>query len=216
MKEKYIALTFDDGPNTTTTLDIIDKLIKYSVPASFFVVGDNIDSDSEIAMKKAFSAGCEIQNHSKTHSAFPSLSDDKIREELAFTDEKVISAVGVKPGFFRPPYIAVDDRVLALKEHILIAGIGAEDWLDTVDAKMRAERIINNIYPGGIILLHDAKGNYMTADALDIIIPTLKDMGYTFVTISGLFEKCGVTPKHGIVYSNVYQEGIYELPYPYT
>ena len=43
---KYIALTFDDGPNSTTTNEVIDKLEKYGIVASFFLVGNNIDDES--------------------------------------------------------------------------------------------------------------------------------------------------------------------------
>ena len=66
--DKIAALTFDDGPNTVTTPQVLDILEKYGVPASFFVCGKNIDPESGEVMKRAVKLGCEIQNHSRAHS----------------------------------------------------------------------------------------------------------------------------------------------------
>lgn len=71
---KYIALTFDDGPNATTTNDVIDKLEKYDIVASFFLIGNNINDESAKAVKRAYDLGCEINNHSRTHSNMTELS----------------------------------------------------------------------------------------------------------------------------------------------
>ncbi|HAM69998.1 MAG TPA: hypothetical protein DCP68_10365, partial [Ruminococcus sp.] len=66
--KKLIALTFDDGPNTTTTNDVLDLLAEYDAKASFFLIGDNINSASAASVKRAYDMGMEIDNHSKTHS----------------------------------------------------------------------------------------------------------------------------------------------------
>ena len=58
---KYIALTFDDGPNATTTNDVIDKLEKYDIVASFFLIGNNINDESAKAVKRAYDLGCEME-----------------------------------------------------------------------------------------------------------------------------------------------------------
>ena len=65
---KQIALTFDDGPNATTTVQVLEKLKKYNVRASFFLIADNITEESAKVARQAFDMGCEINNHSKTHS----------------------------------------------------------------------------------------------------------------------------------------------------
>ena len=62
-----IALTFDDGPNNTTTVQVLDLLDKYQVRASFFLVGNNINESTADTVKRAYDMGCEINNHSKTH-----------------------------------------------------------------------------------------------------------------------------------------------------
>ena len=87
-----------------------------------------------------------------------------------------------------------------------IAGIGAQDWLDEVSAEERAQRILDAVKDGDIILLHDMEGNTATVNALDTIIPELISRGFELVTVGGLFAAKGVTPKRGVVYSNVLQE----------
>ena len=88
-------------------------------------------------------------------------------------------------------------------EKYVICGNGAEDWLDEISAEERSKRIIEQARSGMVILLPDMEGNFRTVQALDTIIPELKKQGYTFVTVSDLFAKCGVTPQHGKIYTNV-------------
>lgn len=200
MGKKLCALTFDDGPNTDTTPLVLEKLRKYGITATFFIVGNNIDEDSEQVVKEASEMGCEICNHSRTHSAMPELSAEDIRAEIEFTSGEIERITGKRPKFFRPPYIAVNSTMYENIDLTFIAGIGAEDWLPEVTAEERAEKIFAQIKDGAVILLHDMSGNTPTVEALDIIIPALKEE-YEFVTVSKLFELSGVTPKKGIVYS---------------
>lgn len=207
--KKHIALTFDDGPNTETTPQVLKKLEKYGIPASFFLVGDNITAESAEVSRAAFGQGCEICSHSRTHSAMPELTAEQIRAEIEFTDGKIREITGAAPRFFRPPYIAVNDVMLDNIDKIFIAGIGAEDWLDEVTAEMRAEKILAQAKNGSIILLHDMQGNSKTVAALDLMIPALHNDGYEFLTVSELFAAEGIEPKRGIIYSNVLQTEMY-------
>ncbi len=195
IEKKYIALTFDDGPNTTTTNDVLDVLEKYNIVASFFLIGNNINSETEASVKRAYDMGCEIGNHSKTHSNMIEFSAEEITSEIDYVNDYVEKITGERPKFFRPPYISVNDRMLETIEMPFIAGFGANDWEDRIPAAKRAEMILRQAKNGGIILLHDMQGNDKTVEALDTIIPELKAQGYEFVTVSGLFEALGVTPK---------------------
>lgn len=201
--EKIIALTFDDGPNTVTTPQILDIIQKYNVPASFFVCGNNITSESCAVMVRAAGLGCEIQNHSQTHSDMTGMSSDEIRAEVDFTSDKIEEAVGVRPRFFRPPYIAVNEKMHEVIDLTFICGLGAEDWLDEVSAEERCKRIISQAEDGLVILLHDMAGNEKTVKAIDMIIPELQRQGYKFVTVSQLFEIKNVVPKRGEMYTIV-------------
>lgn len=211
MAEKIIALTFDDGPNTTTTVQVLEKLAKHGVTASFFVVGNNITEDSAPVMKRAFDMGCEVHNHSRSHSAMPELSAEEIAAEVDYTDAEVYEVTGQHTRLFRPPYIAVNDVMFDTVDMPFIAGIGCEDWMPEVTAQMRAEKILAQAKDGDIILLHDAAGNIQTVEALDIIIPELKERGFRFVTATELFREKDVpmTAAARKVYTNVLQTEVW-------
>ena len=139
---KYIALTFDDGPNATTTNDVIDKLEKYDIVASFFLIGNNINDESAKAVKRAYDLGCEINNHSRTHSNMTELSAEDIRAEFEYTDERVYEITGEHTKFFRPPYISVHQIVFDNIDVPFIAGIGAKvDRLDRHKAAINGSMI---------------------------------------------------------------------------
>ncbi len=206
---KYIALTFDDGPNTTTTNEVLDKLEKYDITASFFLIGNNITDDSAKAVKRAYDMGCEINNHSRSHSNMTELSAEEIQAEYDYVDEKVFEITGEHTRFFRPPYIAVRQIMFDNIDAPFIAGIGANDWEERVTAEKRAKTILKQAKDGDIILLHDMEGNSATVEALDTIIPELQAQGYRFVTVSELFEAKGISPDMEKVYTNVTQQNMY-------
>lgn len=205
LSKPLISLTFDDGPNTTTTIQVIDMLKKYNVNASFFLVGDNINNETEKSVKYALENNCTIENHSKTHTEMPKLSFDEIKAEIDFTTKKIIKITHDEPKFFRPPYIAVNDIMYDAVQLPFICGFGCEDWEESVTAKMRSDKIIANAKDGEIILLHDMEGNHATVEALDEIIPRLLEKGFQFVNIRQLFEYKKITPicKKGIIYTDI-------------
>ena len=209
MEEKLIALTFDDGPNTTTTPQVLDVLEKYDITASFFLIGNNITDASAEVVKRAYDMGCEIHNHSKSHPYMNEMSVDEIIAEFQYTDNKVFEITGEHTGFFRPPYIAVNQDMLDNIDVPFIAGIGCNDWDPKVPADRRAKMILKQAKDGDIILLHDAEGNDLTVEALDTIIPELKAQGYRFVTVTELFNEKGIeiSADDTKVYTNVLQKG---------
>lgn len=208
MEKKYIALSFDDGPNETTTGEVLIKLLKHDIVATFFVIGDLINEDTAKMMKNAVSIGCEIENHSKTHSDMSTLTREQIKEEIAYTSEKIENIVGRKPEYFRPPYISVDEQMFEEISLTMVAGYGCEDWVEEVSAKERAKRIVEQIKPGGIILMHDMEGNHLTVEALELLVPELQKRGYEFVTVSQLFERYHVEKEKRVhtVFTNVIGE----------
>lgn len=187
-----IAITFDDGPNATTTMEVLDILEKYQVRASFFLIGTNINDESAKSVKCAFDLGCDIENHSKTHSYMDKMTADEIKDEVAYVNDKVKEITGTTPKFFRPPYIAVNDTMYENIDMTFISGNGCNDWDDKVTAEYRAKYLEKKAADGVIFLLHDAEGNSKTVEALDKAIPILLEKGFQFATISELFELKGV------------------------
>ena len=200
---KYLALAFDDGPNLTTESALLDVLEKYNVPATFFLIGSNINDDSAENMKRAVSLGCELGNHSFTHPMMSRMDEAQVKEEVEATSQMIEKITGQRPKFFRPPYINVKPDMYDWIDLTFICGKGCEDWVAAVGKEARFEGIIANAEPGAIYLLHDFEGNEATVEALDDAIPVLKEQGYTFVTLSQLFEKQKCTPDGHTMYTVV-------------
>ena len=170
-----VALTFDDGPNTVTTVQVLNKLEEYGVTASFFLVGTNITDETKDIVKRAYDMGCEIDSHSKTHSYMNQMSADEIKEEISYVDDKLMEIIGKPAPFFRPPYIAVNDTMYQNIDKPFICGFGCDDWDPKVTIDERTERTLEQVQDGAIILLHDSYNNFQTVAALDKIIPALQE-----------------------------------------
>ena len=193
-ERKQVALTFDDGPNTTTTAEILDILEQYGIKASFFVIGKNINEESAKVMKRAYDMGCEINSHSFTHSYMNEMEADAIKEEMDKTAELVYETTGEYPKFFRPPYIAVNSILYDTVDIPFICGEGCNDWNDKIPAVKRVKFLTEKTKDGMIILLHDSAGNTNTVEALKEAIPMMLEEGYEFLTVTELFEAKGVAP----------------------
>lgn len=200
-----IALTFDDGPNTTTTSHVLDLLEREGIAGTFFLIADNITPDSVKSVHRALAMGCDIENHSVTHSPMSQMMPEQIRQEVGECTRRIMEITGKEPSFFRPPFIAVSQPLFDHVDLTFICGSGCEDWVPTVSAEERARRTLENAKDGEIILLHDTEGNENTVEALKTIIPALKKRGFTFHTVAGLFKECGITPVRNRLYSNVFQ-----------
>ena len=200
-----IALTFDDGPNTVITPQVLDILEENGAVGTFFLIAQNINPESAEMVRRAVAMGCDIENHSVTHSFMDEMSPEQIREEVKTCSEKITAITGRAPEFFRPPFIRVSQEMYDNIELTFICGAGCEDWVPEVSAQTRIERVLANAEDGQIVLLHDMEWNVNTVEALKTIVPELKKRGYRFVTCAQLFAEAGVAPVHGRLYSNVYQ-----------
>lgn len=200
----HIALTFDDGPNTEITPQVLDILEENGVRASFFLIADAITQESARMARRAFEMGCEINNHSKTHDFMDKMAPETIRAEIRYCTDRIVEITGVAPRFFRPPYIAVNQALYDNVDLTFICGVGCEDWVPEVTAQQRIDRLLSTVKDGDIILLHDMPGNKNTVEALRTVIPAWKERGFAFVTCGELFDLKGVTPKKGKIYSNVW------------
>ena len=189
-----ISLTFDDGPNLDVTSQILDLLELHKIPASFFLIGQNINEKSAEAVRREIDDGCSVECHSWSHPAFPKLTPVEMLDEIEKTNAAIEKYSGKKPIFFRPPYIAVNQLMFDTIKMPFIEGRGVDDWNDSVSVETRVEGVVKNAHDGQIILLHDMSGNQKTVEALKKIIPVLKENGAEFYTVRDLFKVCGVNP----------------------
>ncbi|MCR5437455.1 MAG: polysaccharide deacetylase family protein [Treponema sp.] len=195
---KYLCLSFDDGPNIipgdTTMNDMLDIMEKYKVPGSFFLIGNKITEENKKVIMRAVKMGCDIQNHSWTHPFMSKLTSEEIREEYKKCDDVITELTGVRPSFFRPPFVDLSQAMYDNISVPFICGRGCFDWEPDKDADFRYEHIMKAADNGTIFLLHVLEGNGATLEAVDRAIPVLKEQGYEFVNLPDLFEKCGVDP----------------------
>ena len=200
-----IALTFDDGPNTVITPQVLDILEEHGIVGTFFLIANNITPESAEMVRRAQKMGCDIENHSVTHGFMDKMTVEQIREEVAECTGQIVEITGRRPMFFRPPFISLSQEMFDNIDLTFICGSGCEDWVPTVSAEERACRTLENAKDGEIVLLHDMQWNMPTVEALKTIIPELKARGFTFHTVADLFRSCGVTPVRNRLYSNVFQ-----------
>lgn len=193
--EKIIALTFDDGPDEVFTPQVLDILKKNDVKATFFLVGENLKQNKEI-VKRQFEEGHEIGNHTYTHINVAKSGYDKVYEEITKTQEEIKQIIGVEPKLFRPPYRAMSRHMCDIVKNknmniILWSNLDPRDWSNPGVYSI-VNTIESKVGNGNIILLHDynnlRNSKSQTIQALESVIPYLKEQGYKFVTISELIE----------------------------
>jgi peptidoglycan/xylan/chitin deacetylase (PgdA/CDA1 family) len=199
---KFVALSFDDGPSLTT-MQMLDVMERNDARGSFFIIGSRITDKTEAAMHRAVKMGCDVENHSLTHRHMPQFSAEEQREEAARTTALIEKYVGRTPQLFRAPYLDADSVTHAVVPQIFIGGLGPSDWNKEVSVEQRIEGYLKAAEDGVIFLMHDFEGNGATAEALEVILPRLKEQGYGFVTVAELFAVKGVTPQKGIRYDKV-------------
>ncbi|WP_010268302.1 N-acetylmuramoyl-L-alanine amidase [Paenibacillus senegalensis] len=190
---KKVALTFDDGPNPTVTPKVLDILKENDVQATFFILGQQVNANIDL-LRRIIEEGHAIGNHSWSHPKFDSLSVEEAMNEIEKTQSALENAIGYRPSLFRPPYGALDNDMLdQLQQMNLMAvnwTVDTMDWSGNSAAEIM-ELVREQIYPGGIILLHDSSRNNRfdnTLDALEILIPELKAEGYSFVTVPEMLD----------------------------
>ena len=178
-----IALTIDDGPSPIYTPQVLQILEKYHVTASFSMVGENVTYYPGVARDVA-DAGHVIVNHTWDHADLATLSQSRVRAEIANASDAIRTAVGRAPAIFRAPYGAWSSATL---EYCASESLMPLDWsVDPRDwARPGVSKIVSNIMKntrtGSIILEHDGGGNRSeTVAALKIAIPRLLDEGYHF------------------------------------
>ena len=183
-----IALTFDDGPYPKVTGHILDVLEKNGVCATFFVLGSRIEGHEDM-LTRMDELGCEIGNHSFSHADLTRLSKADCQRELSDTDAEIRRVTGHEASVVRPPYGYYNKTVMSAAERPLILWtVDANDWRGKAPGEI-ADYVIQQAKEGSVILMHDQQTQ--TADAMEMIIPTLIEEGFRFVTVSELIRLTG-------------------------
>ena len=197
---RAVALTFDDGPDPQYTAMILDTLRAYKAPASFFVVGKQVQKLPWLA-QRIVNEGHEIANHTYGHPDLATMPDATIRSELAAANQVIEAVTGRRPRLFRPPYLgdarpATEERLrpMAVADglglRVVALEVDSRDWQlkkphEIVQRSLRAL----DAGRGRIVLLHDAGGDRTpTVAAVGPLIDSLRARGYTLTTVAGLLD----------------------------
>lgn len=191
-----VALSFDDGPNKSSTTIVLDTLEKYNGSATFFMVANRLESSANAeCAKRMVSMGCQLGNHTYDHEHYGS---QVTAEDITKAISTISEVAGHKPTAFRPTGGAISD---VIKQN---ASAPVYIWsVDTLDWKYRdTNRIYNvltsDVKDGDIVLMHDIYGT--TADAVAKAVPELVNQGFQIVNIAELAYYKGVEPKNGEIY----------------
>lgn len=188
-EDKVISISFDCAWGTEYTDDILKALKVSDVRATWFMV-EFWTEKYEDFVKKISEAGHEIGTHSSTHSYMSKQNAEEIKLELSSSAEAIEKITEKKVELFRPPYGDYDDELIKtaseLGYYTIQWDVDSLDWKDLSAADI-AMRVINGVKNGSIILMHN--NGLHTAEAVPIILETLKNRGYSFVPIGELIYK---------------------------
>ena len=207
--EKLIAFTFDDGPsNNTPTL--LDGLEQRGAVATFFMCGANgyhgVVNHHDL-LPRMMALGCQMANHSYGHPNFTKISAQTMTEQIEGVEKYLYAAAG-EPylELVRIPGGSSNATIKSTVKHPIIHwSVDPYDWRDR-NADTVYQRIMDQAFDGGIVLLHDLYPTSIEGGlrAMD----SLKEQGYTFVTVSELFRRRGIYMENGVVYKSAPNEGV--------
>ena len=197
LTKPMIALTFDDGPQTTSGGRILDTFAAYGQRATFFLVGDRIPSRAA-EVQRMIAEGHEIGNHTYSHKYLNKCDAATIRSQVAKCNETVAATTGVSPALMRLPGGNKNSTVLAnVAMPIILWNVDTQDWKYR-NADHVKGAVIGKVKDGDIVLMHELYGS--TATAVETIVPTLVSQGFQLVTVSELAQFRGYAPAPGQIY----------------
>ena len=187
-----ISLTFDDGPSSVNTPEVLDLLALHDARATFFVVGKKI-AGRDALLQRMVAEGHEIGNHTYSHTLPSRLSQGELRDDLLRGAEAIEAACSRRPLLARPPFGKDRRRFSA------VAGeCGARTVLWSIDSGDASEiqphpdavhtSVVKRARAGSIVLLHDGGDSRRTPTlgGCEQILDSLQRRGFRFVTVSEL------------------------------
>ena len=181
--EKWIALSFDDGPAELTNT-VLDILKANQAEAAFFLIGKKIPGNDAL-LKRMVQEGHIIGNHSFSHHPlFDLFGSGKMLNDMTAMNQLVKNITGLTPRFFRPPYGVTNPN---LKKAVMSGGFISIGWsirsYDTVIKNPRrlVSKILSGLKPGAILLLHDTSET--TVAILPKLLKAIQQKGFQIVRL---------------------------------
>jgi peptidoglycan/xylan/chitin deacetylase (PgdA/CDA1 family) len=194
--EKAVALTFDDGPSSTYTPQIMALLKLYQARGTFFVLGEKVERTPWL-VQALLKDGNEVGNHSFSHPRMTKETQISWERELERTALDLdLLGCPQSERLFRPPYSACDDRLKNYLAHtrrcLVLWSLDSGDW-QGLAAPAIIKNVLSRVRNGSIIIFHDSDEHaqadrHPTVEALRTILPALKAAGYRMITVSEMLH----------------------------
>ncbi len=185
---KVVALSFNGGLSPYTP-QLLDVLKRDDAHGTFFVLGRTVPARSRV-LARMLAEGDEIGNATWSGSHAAALTEDALATELKRTNAEVQAVVPFRPCLTRPPYNEGTARLARVARSLdLTTALWSVDPHDQSlsDPAVIARRVLRDVEPGAIVLLHDGgSGRWATVQALPRILDALHRRGYRVVTVSQL------------------------------
>lgn len=184
--KKQIIITIDAGFGEKSAPGLLAALKKHKIKATFFLVGEWIESHQELT-KQIAKDGHEIFNHSYDHRDYTTLSAEEIKADLQKMDDVLYATVGTRTRpYYRAPSGARNDAVNKAAaeagfQHIYW-DVDPQDWRLDVSGETIEKRVLDKVHPGAIVLLHIADS--ATGEIANQLFTELEARGYKLVSLT--------------------------------
>ncbi len=196
-EERYIALTFDDGPRSGTTDRLLDGLRQRGASATFFLVGEQAAANPALVQRMQ-AEGHQVGNHTWSHVRLEGMDAAPALAEIQRTDEYLQQLLGEGDYWLRPPYGLIGEQLEPQVPVPMVKwSVDPRDW-ESRNTQAVVRAVLRDAKPNSIVLLHDIYATSVEA-ALQVV-DALQKEGYWFVTVEELLRLNGVTPQAGALY----------------
>ncbi len=190
-EEPVIYLTFDAGYENGNTPAILDALKKHQVSATFFLVGNYLNTSPDL-VKRMIAEGHTVGNHTFHHPDMSKIStEEDFRQELQSLEKLCEEVTGQKMShFYRPPQGLYSEANLRMADelgyHTFFWSLAYVDWYEDKQPSHEEalQKLTSRIHPGAIVLLHSTSRT--NAEILDELLTKWEEMGYHFGTLEEL------------------------------
>lgn len=185
-----VAITMDDCQDTEKIRETIELCKEYGIAVTFFVVGNGLKVEDRQLWQDALDAGCEIGNHTWSHSDLPHLKTSLIQYEMEQSQKQLDEVLGYHYPMqvMRPPWghLSRDSKKISDKRVVdAIEGCGYKHAVKWDVSQTNAEKAIKQVKNGSILLYHS---NAADVTCLKTLIPALLEKGLECVTVSELLN----------------------------
>lgn len=200
--DPVVALTYDDGPEPSETLDLLDLLAERGRRATFFVLSDRVEAHPEI-VDRMLRDGHEVGLHGIDHADLTRVSGREAAHRIRTAKRRVEAVTGRSIRYYRPTYGAVSVPAFVGARlsgmDVVIWSAWAEDWFDAPPQEV-ADRAVRALHPGAILLLHDTtdqaastdprpRPTFSRADVARRLVDAADEAGFATVPVGELLRR---------------------------